>query len=64
MNNRYKIDICSFSETKKKEKGNARYQNYILFYNGVRARGGVGLLVNKKYENSIDEVKYINQNIM
>lgn len=63
-----RIDICALSETKKKGKGNQRYQNYILFYSGVdkdlRARGGVGLLVKKKFEKDIKEVIYINHNIM
>ncbi|XP_044749780.1 uncharacterized protein LOC123310377 [Coccinella septempunctata] len=62
-----KIDICALSETKKKSKGNQRFQNYV-FYSGVdkglRARGGVGLLVNERFEKDIKEVKYIDHNIM
>ncbi|XP_057671207.1 craniofacial development protein 2-like [Diorhabda carinulata] len=63
-----KIDFCAHSETKKKGKGSQRYQNYILFYSGVdknlRARGGVGLLVNKKFEKDIKEVQYISHSII
>ncbi|XP_056641504.1 craniofacial development protein 2-like [Diorhabda sublineata] len=48
--------------------GSQRYQNYILFYSGVdknlRARGGVGLLVNKKFEKDIKEVQYISHSII
>lgn len=62
------IDICSISETKKKGKGNIRYQNHILFYSGVdkdsRAQAGVGVLIHKNFENNIEDVKYINHNIM
>ncbi|XP_056647282.1 craniofacial development protein 2-like [Diorhabda sublineata] len=63
-----KIDFCAFSETKKKGNGSQRYQNYILLYSGVdknlRARGGVGLLVNKKFEKDIKEVQYISHSII
>ncbi|XP_056647272.1 craniofacial development protein 2-like [Diorhabda sublineata] len=63
-----KIDFCALSETKKKGNGSQRYQNYILFYSGVdmnlRARGGVGLLVNKKFEKDIKEVQYISHSII
>ncbi|XP_056647266.1 craniofacial development protein 2-like [Diorhabda sublineata] len=63
-----KIDFCALSETKKKGNGSQRYQNYILFYSGVdknlRAPGGVGLLVNKKFEKDIKEVQYISHSII
>jgi len=52
---------------KKKEKGSARYQNCIL-YNVIekknRAVTGVRILVHQKFENIIDEIKYINMNII
>lgn len=64
----HNIDICALSETKKKGKGNAKYQNYILFYSEVeknsRAKAGVDILVHKKFENIIDEIEYLNQNII
>lgn len=32
--NKLNIEICALADIKKKRKGNTRYQNYILFYNG------------------------------
>lgn len=65
---RHKIDICMISETKRKAKDNIRYRNHILFYSGVdkekRAHAGVGILIHRKYENSIEGITYINENIM
>lgn len=62
------IDICAVSETKKKGKGIVTYQDYIMFYSGVpketRAKEGVGILLNKKYENSIDDYKFISERIL
>lgn len=65
---RHKIDICTISETKRKRKGNIRFRNHILFYSGVdkgkRAHAGVGILIHRKYENSIEGVAYMNEKIM
>jgi len=49
-----------------KEKGSARYQNYILLYSGVeknnRAVASIG--VHQKFENIMDEIEYLNKNII
>lgn len=64
--NRHNIDICALSETKK--KGNARYNNYILFHSGVeknhRAQAGVGILIHEKFRDLIEKVEYVNQYLM
>lgn len=43
-------------------------KNYILFYSGKsknqRAHAGVGLLIHGKFENHIDNVEYVDHNIM
>lgn len=66
--NKHKIEICALSELKKRGRGNTRYQNYILFYSGKeknqRAQAGVGILLHDKFENNIEEVHYVNSNIM
>lgn len=66
--NKHNIEICALSELKKKGKGNIRYQHHILFYSGrekhQRAQAGVGILIHDKFEDHIDEVQYINSNIM
>lgn len=64
----HKIEICALSETKKKGKGNINFDKYMLIYSGVnkekRAQGGVGLLIHRKFEGNISNVKYINENMM
>ncbi|XP_055385805.1 craniofacial development protein 2-like [Condylostylus longicornis] len=65
---RHKIDICAISETKKKGKGSGSYGDYILLYSGKdkndRAKSGVGILIHKKFENSISDVKYVNDRLL
>ncbi|XP_056643832.1 craniofacial development protein 2-like [Diorhabda sublineata] len=65
---RHKLDICALSETKKKGKGNSKYGNYILIYNGKnkneRATSGVGLLLHESYENQIRNIIYVNDRIL
>ena len=62
------IDICAISETKKKGQGIIPYQDYIMFFSGVpgevHAKEGVGLILQKKYEKSIDEFKFISERIL
>jgi endonuclease/exonuclease/phosphatase family metal-dependent hydrolase len=66
---RHRIDICGIAETKKKGKGSARYNNYILIYSGKcrseRAHSGVGILLNEKYEHTIkDDIDYVSDRIL
>ncbi|XP_056629521.1 craniofacial development protein 2-like [Diorhabda sublineata] len=64
----HKLDICALSETKKKDKGNSKYGNYILIYSGKnknkRATSGVGLLLHESYENQISNIIYVNGRIL
>jgi hypothetical protein len=64
----HKIDICGLSETKKKGKGPSRHANYILIYSGkdkhLRASSGVGILLHEKYEDSIENIEYVNHRIL
>lgn len=66
--NRHNIYICALSKTKKKGKGNTRYNNYILFHSGVeknhRAQAGVGILIHEKFRDFIEKVEYVNQYLM
>jgi lipoate synthase len=68
--NTHNIDICALSKTKKKGKVSAKYQNCILLYSVIeknnRTVTNVGILVgiHQKFENIIDEVEYINKNII
>lgn len=63
-----KIDICAIQETKKKGKGQKDYGEYILIYSGVekevRAKAGVGILLNKKLKNFIQECNYVSERIL
>lgn len=65
---RQHIDICAISETKKKGKGKIEYENYIFIYSGVdepvRAKAGVGILINKELETNIEEIKHISERIL
>jgi len=53
---------------KKKGQGIIPYQDYIMFFSGVpreaRAKEGDGLVLHKKYENSIEEFKFISERIL
>lgn len=64
----HKIDICALSETKKKGKGTHTYENYILIYSGRnkedRGQSGVGLLIHKKFETHITDIKYISDRLL
>ncbi|XP_045467858.1 craniofacial development protein 2-like [Harmonia axyridis] len=65
---RHKVDICALSETKKKGKGNIKYEDYIFIYSGKgkheRATSGVGLMVHGKLEANIENVIYVNDRIL
>lgn len=65
---RHRIEMCALAETKKKEKGNLRCEEYILIYSGKdkkeRATSGVGLLLHEKYENNIQDKEYISDRIL
>lgn len=65
---RHKLDICALSETKKKGKGNSKYDTYILIYSGKdkneRAASGVGILIHEKFEDRICNTKYINDRLL
>jgi len=59
--NTQNIDICAFSKMKKKK---GRYQNYILFYSGVKKNNRAMALKYywntnqyQKFENIINEVE-------
>lgn len=58
----YKIDICALSETKRKNKGDLSYPEYILKYSGnekhKRATAGVGILIKEKYRQNIKDTLY------
>lgn len=58
--NKHKIDI---SETRRKDKGKARYENYILVYSGkpknTKARSGVGIPLHDKYTDAIKDTAYM-----
>jgi len=64
----FKIDFCAISETKKKGRGTASVDDYILAYSGKqkeeRAHAGVGLLIHKKYMNNIDNIEYTSEQII
>ncbi|XP_055389945.1 uncharacterized protein LOC129618936 [Condylostylus longicornis] len=65
---KHKIDICGISETKRKGKGSVEYEDFVFLYSGKdkneRAQSGVGVLINKKFENSIWNVQYINDRLI
>lgn len=64
----HKIDICALSETKRKGQGTSKYGEYILVHSGKakqeRAQAGVGLLLHEKYQNNIEDIKYVNERIL
>jgi hypothetical protein len=66
--NKHKIDICGVSETKKKGKGTTQYPDYILIYSGKekrqRAHSGVGLVLSNRYEQFIDDIKYVSDRLL
>ena len=65
---KHKIDICALSETKKKGKGNTKYEDHILIYSGKekneRAASGVGLLIHQKFETNIKDIKYVSDRLL
>jgi exonuclease III len=65
---RLKIDIAALTETKRKGKGIEEEKNYVRVYSGVskdqRAKGGVSILINKKYKKCIKEWQYIDERIV
>lgn len=66
--NNHKIDICVLAETKKKGRGNKSVGNYTLWYSGKqqneRAKSGVGILIHRRLKDNIENVEYIDHNII
>lgn len=64
----YQLDIVVLSETKKKGNGNEVNQNYLHFYSGVdkdkRARAGVSIMINKKWQKYIRNSEAINERLI
>jgi hypothetical protein len=52
--NRFEVDVCVITETKKELQGNKDIQNYTLFYSGVpqnkRASSGVAVLLKQRWK--------------
>ncbi|XP_043499919.1 uncharacterized protein LOC122522697 [Polistes fuscatus] len=63
-----KIDIAALQETKKKNKGQRIYGEYIVIYSGVekseRAKEGVAIALHKRYINQIERCKHISSRIV
>lgn len=66
--NSNKIDICAIAELKKKGKAKQEIEDYIFIYSGVnhekRAHSGVGMLIHKKYKQSIEQEQYISDRLL
>lgn len=64
----HKIDICALQETRIKGKGQKLVNNYVLVYSGVekgtRSKEGVGLMISRKHQASINECEYISSRIL
>lgn len=64
----YKIDICVFTETKKKGRGSEEIEEYMHFYSGVeksmRARRGVSIAVHKKFRKNVKSWEEIDEQII
>ena len=63
------IDIAIIPETKKKQKGAAEFEDYILLYSGVpvkkkRAAVGIAILVKKQMKNRIQNYEMIDERIL
>lgn len=65
---KHRIDICCISETKRKGKGNFKYQSYIMMHSGVnkdqRAHAGVGILVSDRLAKNIENVEYLDERLL
>lgn len=64
----FNIDIAVLSETKKKGNGNEFRDNYIHFYSGVdkdkRARAGISIALNKKFQKDVRNWSAINERLI
>jgi hypothetical protein len=62
------IDIASITETKKKGSGSEIIGNYLHFYSGVPeeigAKGGVSLLIHRKWKHNITNWQCIDERII
>lgn len=60
--------MCAIQETKRKGKGQMIIGEYLLIYSGVkenmRAKEGVGIMIHKKYVDSIKGISYVSERIV
>jgi hypothetical protein len=62
---RYRLDIVGISEARWKEKGETRIEDWMFYHSGGdMARNGVGIIVSKKFCNSVQKVKYISDRLI
>jgi hypothetical protein len=63
-----KMDVVVLTETRKKGAGSETLGNYIHLYSGVkkyeRAKGGISVLINKKWKGSIKNWEFIYERIL
>lgn len=62
------MDIVILTETKKKGKGEERFEDYVFFWSGVekhmRAKSGVAIIIKNKWIRKVIDVEYIDERIL
>lgn len=65
---KFQMDVCALTETKKKGKGSETKGNYLHFYSGIakekRAKHGVSIAIHKRFRQHIKEIDTVTDRII